>query len=172
MGAQAVTAVGAKVAVLVFLALTFQQAVLEDLRVGGVQPDVMLLVAVAGGVAGGAERGALLGFFSGLVADLFLPTPLGLSALAYSLVGYLVGSVQTAIIRSVWWIPVATAFVGSAVGVVLYGLLGAMIGRPHFVQLHLLLTAGVVAAVNAVLAVPFVRVLRWGFAGAPEAYGR
>ncbi len=164
--------VGPKVALLVVLALTLQQAVLADLRVGGVQPDVMLLVAVAGGMAGGAERGAVVGFLAGLVLDLLVPTALGLSALAYCLVGYAVGGIQTGIIRSVWWIPVATAFVGSAAGVLLYGLLGAMIGRGHYVQLHLLTTAGVVAVVNALLALPVVKVLRWGLADATEAFGR
>jgi hypothetical protein len=35
--------VATKVSLLVLFALTVQQAVLDDLRVGGVQPDVMLL---------------------------------------------------------------------------------------------------------------------------------
>lgn len=164
--------VSAKLALLVVLALTVQQAVLADLRVGGVQPDLMLLVAVAGGMAGGAERGAVVGFVAGLVIDLFVPTALGLSALAYCLVGYAVGGVQTGIIRSAWWIPVGTAFVASIAGVLLYGLLGAMIGRGHYVQLHLLATAVVVAVVNALLALPVVRVLRWALADATEAFGR
>ncbi len=166
------TLVAVKVMLLVLLALILQQSVLDDLRVGGVQPDVMLLVAVAAGMAGRAERGAVVGFVAGLLADLFSPVPLGLAALTFSVVGYVVGSIQAGIIRSVWWIPVLTAFVASALGVVLYAVVAAMIGRPHYVSLHLLFTAGGVALVNAVLAGPAVAALRWGLGAPSEAYAR
>ena len=164
--------VATKVSLLVLLALTVQQAVLDDLRVSGVQPDVMLLVAVAAGMAGRSERGAVVGFVAGLLADLFSPTPLGLAALTFSVVGYVVGSIQTGIIRSAWWIPVLTALVASAVGVLLYALVAAMIGRPQYINLQLLFTAGGVALVNAALAVPAVGALRWGLSGSSEAYAR
>lgn len=165
------TFVAAKVSLLVLSALVLQQAVLADLRVSGVRPDVMLLVAVAAGMAGRSERGAVVGFVAGLLADVFSPTPLGLAALTFSVVGYVVGSIQTGIIRSVWWIPVLTALVASVVAVVLYALVAAMIGRPQYVNLQLLFTAGGVAVVNAALALPAVRALRWGL-GSSEAYAR
>ena len=49
----------------------------------GSPPDLMLALAVAAGLAGGPERGAWVGFAAGLLADCFLQTPLGLSALVY-----------------------------------------------------------------------------------------
>ena len=61
------------------------------LAVRGVEPDVLLVTAVAVAVGRGARAGAAFGFAAGLGADLFLATPLGTSALAYTLVGHVVG---------------------------------------------------------------------------------
>ena len=61
------------------------------LAVRGVEPDVLLVVVVAVAAGRGARVGAGVGFAAGLGADLFLATPLGTSALAYTLVGHIVG---------------------------------------------------------------------------------
>ena len=69
---------------------------------------VFLTVAVATGLVTGAEGGALMGFAVGMVADLFVQTPLGLSALTFSLVGFTVGSLQNSMLRTSRWIAPIT----------------------------------------------------------------
>lgn len=155
------------------LALTLHQSLFLTLRVDDAHPQVMLLVAVAGGLLAGAERGALLGFTAGLLADLFVQTPLGLSALTFALVGFVVGSLQTGIVHTSWWIGPVTALIASFAGVVLYGLLGAIIGQAHFVSPRLMVLAAGVATMNAVLAAPVVRAMSWALDSRPEgAYAR
>lgn len=144
-----------------FVALTLHLSLFATVRVGDAHPQVMLLVAVVGGLIAGAERGALIGFAAGLLADLFVQTPLALSALAYALVAFAVGGVQSGIIRSAPWLPPLTALVASFAGVVLYGLLGALIGQSHFVSPRLLVVAVSVGAMNAVLALPVARAVGW-----------
>lgn len=156
-----------RLAFVLFVALSLHQSVFATIRAGDAHPQVMLLVAVATGLVAGSERGALIGFVAGLLADLFVQTPLGLSALAYALVAFAVGSVQSGILRSAWWLGPATALVGSFAGVLLYGLLGALIGQSHFVSPRLVVVAAAVAAMNAVLAVAVVRAMGWALA--PEA---
>lgn len=151
--------------VLILLVLIAHLTLLTSLRVDGVAPDTMLLLTVAGGIAAGPAVGALLGFACGLVIDLFLQTPLGLSALVFSLVGYGVGSVQTGILRSSWWIPVLTVLVASAGGVVLYALVGGVIGQPNLVTLRLPVIAGLVGVMNAALAPVALRLVRWALEG-------
>jgi rod shape-determining protein MreD len=146
---------------LVVLVLLAHLTLLTSFRVDGVAPDAMLLLTVAGGIAAGPAAGALLGFACGLVIDLFLQTPLGLSALVFSLTGYAVGSVQTGILRSSWWIPVFTVLVASAAGVVLYALVGGVVGQPNLVTLRLPVIAGLVGVLNAVLAPVALRLVRW-----------
>jgi hypothetical protein len=57
----------------------------------GAAPDLPLVAVVAVAAGRGARPGAAFGFAAGLGADLFLATPFGTSALAYTLVGHIVG---------------------------------------------------------------------------------
>lgn len=141
-------------------ALLLQTTVLARMRVFGVMPDFMLLVAISGGITAGASRGAALGFSSGMLIDLFLSTPLGLSALVFTLVGYGVGVANTGVLRSAWYIPVLTAGAASVAGVVLYALVGSMLGEP-MIDGHLVTIAGVVGLSNAVLAPIAVKLVDW-----------
>ena len=150
---------------LLLTALLLQTSVLVRLRVVGVMPDVMLLGAVAGGITAGPTRGAGLGFASGMAIDLFLPTPLGLSALVFTLVGYGVGVANTGVLRSAWYIPMLTAGAASVAGVVLYAVAGSMLGEPMLTG-HLVTIALVVGVSNAVLAPVAIRLVGWSLGSA------
>lgn len=143
-------------------ALLIQTTVLSRTRLFGVMPDFMLLVAAAGGITAGATRGAALGFASGMLIDLFLPTPLGLSALVFTLVGYWVGVANTGVLRSAWYIPVLTAAVASVAGVVLYAAIGSMLGE-RMINGHLATIAAVVGLSNAVLAPVAIKLVDWSW---------
>jgi rod shape-determining protein MreD len=141
-------------------ALLLQTTVLARIRLFGVMPDFMLLVAVAGGITAGPTRGAALGFSSGMLIDLFQPTPLGLSALVFTLVGYWVGVANTGVLRSAWYIPVLTAGAASVAGVVLYAVAGSVLGE-RMIDGHLATIALVVGLSNAVLAPVAVKFVDW-----------
>lgn len=149
--------------------LILQSAALRDLRVRDVHPDPLLLFAVAAAIVAGAEVGAVVGFFTGLVADLFVLTPMGLSALAFALVAFAVGTLQGGLIRAAWWITPLTAFAGSAVGVVVFALIGAVVGQTHLVGPRLPVIALVVGVGNAVLSLPAVRLADWALAGVGDS---
>lgn len=146
--------------IMFIVALLLQTTLLARLRIFGVMPDFMLLLAVAGGITAGPTRGATLGFASGMLIDLFLPTPLGLSALVFTLVGYGVGVANTGVLRSAWYIPVLTAGGASIAGVILYALIGSVLGE-RMVNGHLVTIAVVVGLSNAVLAPVAVKFIDW-----------
>jgi rod shape-determining protein MreD len=154
-----------KVPLLVLLMLTLQSTLFSGLRNSGLHADTLLLLPITAGIVAGAESGALVGFLAGLTLDLFLQTPFGLSALAYSLVGFGVGTVQGNVIRAAWWIAPLTAIVASAAGIVVYGLVGAMVGQAQLLRGDLPVIAGWVAVVNAPLAVPVVKLMEWALKG-------
>ena len=162
------TAVGrARLSLLLVVTLTLQLTLLGGIRIAGVHPDAMVLVAVAAGLVGGTDRGATMGFATGLVTDLFLQTPFGLSDLTFCIVGYLVGMFQGGLIRSAWWIPVLTAVVASAGGETLYAMIGGIVGQGHMINVRLGLVAGVVGAVNGLLALVVVPAMRWAMEAGP-----
>jgi rod shape-determining protein MreD len=157
-----------KVALLALGALVIQASVLSSLRPAGIRSDVLLLLPIAAGIVAGPQRGAVIGFGAGLVADLFLLTPFGLSALAYTLVGFGVGVMQSNVIRATWWISPLTAAAASAVGVVVYALVGATVGQSQLVRPELGVIALSVAVVNGLLAIAAVPAVRWALADAGE----
>ncbi|MGD0880700.1 MAG: hypothetical protein ABSB09_03890 [Acidimicrobiales bacterium] len=154
----------ARLSLVVFVFVVVQETVMLDLRVGGVHPDVMVLLPVLAGIIGGPSRGATIGFGTGLVADLFLPTPFGLSALVGCLLGFAVGLATIAVDRTAWWLAPMVALGGSALYEVTYGALGSVLGQPQMLHVALIRIMVVVAVANAVLAVPAMRLMSWGMA--------
>ena len=157
-----------RVPLVVVTALVVHLAGLSRVRLFGVMPDLMLLVAVAAGYTGGPSRGAAVGFVSGMVVDLFLETPLGLSALVFTLVGFAVGTVETGILRAAWWIPMLTALVASAAGEVLFALAGSTVGQTHLFNARLAVVAPIVGLTNALLAPLAIRMVGWAMARTPS----
>ena len=101
---------------LIVLMVIIQYTVGLDLRIAGAHPDLMLLMPIAAGVVGGPEIGAATGFAAGIATDLLLPTPFGLSALVYSLVGFSVGYVMDAggsRREGFWWLTPLIALAAS-----------------------------------------------------------
>jgi rod shape-determining protein MreD len=76
------------------VAVLIQSTVLARLRLAGVRPDLLVLAVVSVAVATDPTTGAVFGFVAGLVADLLFDLPVGVSALAYTAVGFAVGTVR------------------------------------------------------------------------------
>jgi rod shape-determining protein MreD len=144
--------------------LVLQLTVVLDLRVGGAHPDLVLGLALAAGLAGGVQRGAIVGFFSGLALDLFLPTPFGLSALVGTGIGAAAGQLVAAgVDRSNWAFVPGVAVLGSAIGVIMFAVLGAVLGQPDTLTVGLGAAVGVIALVNGALIFLLVRGCNWAF---------
>lgn len=162
---------GVRVPPLLLLAVVLHTAVFPQLRLFDVTADVLLLVTVAAGIAGGPERGAVAGFVTGILADSFLQTPFGLSALVFSLVGWGVGSFQTRVLHANWWIPMLTAALATAAGMVLFALLGFVVGEDQLLSFRLVRIVLATGLWSALLAPFFVRILRWALVVDPTRVG-
>jgi len=149
----------------VLLVLLVQSTIGLDIRVAGAHPDLMLLLPIAAGLALGPEEGAVMGFVAGMAADLLLPTPFGLSALVGCLVGFGVGSMTGRITEGIWWLKSLVALAASAAAVMLYAVLGAVLGQEQFLNDDLIAVVTVVSVVNALLAPAAVRLVRWALVG-------
>jgi rod shape-determining protein MreD len=140
----------------VLTALLLQVDVINrlDLPVG--HPDLTLVCVVALARAGGPTFGTVLGFCAGLTADVMPPADhtIGRLALAYAVVGYLAGLVEDVEERSVVT-TVTVVGVTSAVAVVLFGGLGALLGDVRITASGLTRALGAVVIYDVVLA-PFI----------------
>jgi rod shape-determining protein MreD len=151
----------ARIALIVLVTLVLQVTLFSRFSYEGARPDVMILLAVMAGFRLGPQRGAIVGFAAGVSFDIVLSTPLGLSALVYTIVGYGVGVTTSGMVRTSRWAAPAVAVAGSAVGMVLYALVGAVLGEPTLSGPPLASIVVLVAAVNALLAPLAARALSW-----------
>ncbi len=142
--------------------LTIQTTVFAEFPIFGAKLDIVLGASICGGIVGGAELGALSGFIFGVMFDLLLITPFGLSPLTYGLVAFAAGAVKALVtVGNAWWLTTLLVAGGSAAGIVLFAFAGTVIGQQGWVQWQLVPAALVVAAVNALVGVPFCRIMKW-----------
>ena len=158
----------ARFGAILLVVLLLQTSLIAKLSIFGVRGDVVMLLPIVAGIVAGSDRGAMVGFAAGLSFDLLLQTPFGLSALTYCLVGYAVGLLQGGVIRSAWWIPVVSAFGASAGGIVVFAVLGKVLGQDGFIDGRLPKIAVIVALLNALLVLPALRIGRWAVPVAPR----
>ena len=69
-----------RVVTVALFVLILHVGIAPNMRISGVAAELPVGLAVAAGLTGGVERGAFFGFFFGLIVDMFLFTPIGLSA--------------------------------------------------------------------------------------------
>ena len=147
--------------IVLLLALCLQVAVMPWLTIAGAQIDVLLLVGLAAGLTGGPERGARVGFVAGILWDLVVSGPLGLSALAYCLAGYFVGSAQRSVVGPTWWAPIPGAAIAAGAATTFYVVVGAGLGNMEWVDGEAVKVVLVVSFGAALLVPPAMRILAW-----------
>lgn len=142
-------------------AIILHTAVLPQLRVFGVAADLLLLVGIVAAIVAGPDVGGVVGFGAGLLADCFLQTPFGLSALVYGVVAYGVGSFLVRVLQPGGVLLVGLVAVASALGVALFAGIGFVLGEDQLVSGRLPTVVAVVAVLNGMLSLPAGRVGRW-----------
>lgn len=140
----------------VFTALMLQAVIINRLPLPGGRPDLPVICVVALALVGGPAYGAGLGFMVGLAADVLPPADhtIGRLALAFAVVGYLAGLVEDVEERSVLT-TVAVVGIGSAVAVILFAGIGALLGDNRITAEAVTRSLGATVIYDVVLA-PFV----------------
>jgi rod shape-determining protein MreD len=100
----------------------------------------------------GADSGAIFGFIMGLAIDLFLTTPLGLSALSFAVTGYAVGVFQAGVVRTTPWLAPILGGIGGMFGGLVFITAGALVGQSGFLSFESLRVVAISALFDAVIA--------------------
>ena len=74
-----------------FCAMVIQTSVLHFFTIGGVKPDLILIIVVYLGLMKGSDVGCVSGFLFGLVEDAYSGMYFGTNALAKTVLGFLCG---------------------------------------------------------------------------------
>ncbi len=79
---------------LILAAFMLQNNVFQAIRWIDVTPNLLLIITFCYGFIRGPVDGMLIGFFSGLLSDLFFGTTIGFYALVYTIIGFTNGEVS------------------------------------------------------------------------------
>lgn len=81
-------------AIAVILCFVLQSTVFQALSFASIAPNLLIVLTASLGFMRGRKEGMLVGFFSGLLLDVFFGSVLGFYALLYMYVGYINGFFQ------------------------------------------------------------------------------
>ena len=107
-------------AVVLLVALVLQSTVLHRIEIAGARPDLLVAYVVYIAWMRGPVVGTVVGFGVGLIQDLDASVPLGLNALAKSIVGFLVAKAGFGVHRANAGVRFAFFFIAMLVHDVIY----------------------------------------------------
>ena len=148
--------------VLLLTGVLIETSVLGEATLFGAKPPILLLFTVALALGEGPALAAGFGFAGGLLTDLMTGLPAGLTAIAYTVVGYSVGAIRAQLQTPSAWLPVTMEFTATLGGLFLYGGVALLLGQEAVGGRTLVVTAVFGACYNALLTpflYPLVRAL-------------
>lgn len=154
-------ATAVRYSLLLLSALVLQRLLFMHLRIDGVAADALLVLAVAVGMVAGPRRGAVVGFVAGLLIDVTVTTPFGLSALSCLVAGSVAGSLERLIVHSARSLAMLVGFLSAFIGLVFFVLVGSILGTAGLIDGHLPIIMILVPASTAALVLPTRRLVRW-----------
>lgn len=78
-------------ALLIFVCFIMQCTVFHVLAFGGIVPNLLIVLTASFGFMRGEKTGLLIGFFCGLLVDIFFGNSIGFYSLLYMYIGYMNG---------------------------------------------------------------------------------
>jgi rod shape-determining protein MreD len=98
------------IGMIVVLAFVLQLSVMPQFKLFGVQPDLILVVAIVVAVQDGPVAGAVVGFLGGMLQDIASPQVMGVSALTKALAAFLAGMLKDLFMTYTILLPIVLVF--------------------------------------------------------------
>lgn len=117
-------------AALILLTFILQGTVFQTLSVASISPNLLLILTVSFGFMRGKREGMFVGFFCGLLIDIFYGNLMGFYALLYMYIGFLNGFLYKVFYDEDVKVPMLLVAVSDVVyGLAVYGLQFMLRGR-------------------------------------------
>lgn len=141
--------------------LALQRTVFVETKVSGVILQIVLAFVAAAGATGGSERGAVTGFTLGLMFDLIEGTPLGSTAIAFTIAGVGAGLLALVAADPQWWLMAIFVAIGAAVGEALLPVVRIFIGEEDPWPPQMIKVVAIVAGFSMLVSPVLVPISRW-----------
>jgi len=121
------------VTLLVIVCFILQCSVFDSLAFAGIIPNLMIILTASFGFMRGEKEGLIIGFFCGLLSDVFFGFFLGFYALILMYIGYLNGKFSRSFYPEDIKLPIALIIISDlSYGILCYILLFMLRGRFQF----------------------------------------
>lgn len=153
----------------VLLAFILQIAVMPQFKLFGVQPDLILVVAVVVAVQEGPVQGAIVGFCGGMLMDIVSPQVMGVGAFSETVAAFLAGMLKEFFMTYSILLPVLLVFIVTILELSVNQLTLLMLGQenlPPFNMLGLILPSALYNVLVVLVVYPVMR--RFHFAQKEE----
>lgn len=156
-----------RIAGVMFVVLVVHIGITPNLPIGGVAAELPIGLAIAAGLTGGVERGGIFGFIFGFFVDLFLFTPVGMSALVFGVIGWIAGHVFMDRIEESPMLSALTIGAGTAVGLLAFVAIGIALGESALRESPIGRIVLIASLMNAVAAFALMLASHWMWASDP-----
>lgn len=150
---------------LILITFILQSTVFQSLSIASIAPNLLLILTVSFGFMRGKKEGILVGFFCGILIDIFFGNLLGFYALIYMYIGYLNGFLCKVYYDEDVKVPmILTAISDLAYGFVVYGLQFMLRGRLHVMNYvwHIMLPEMIYTVlITVIIYRPLYRLNHW-----------
>ncbi|MGN0424623.1 MAG: rod shape-determining protein MreD [Acetatifactor sp.] len=143
----------------ILICLILQCSVLSALSLGGIIPNLLLILTSAYGLIRGEQEGLVIGFFCGLLLDILFSNFLGFYALIMMYIGFLNGKLNRAYYPEDYKLPIALIVISDLTyGLICYVLLFLLRGKFYFFYYlrHVILPEVVYTVVAAIFLYPLI----------------
>lgn len=119
---------------IIIICFVLQSAVFSRLDFAGIVPNLMIIVAASFGIMRGEKEGLIIGFFCGLLSDVFYGDVVGFYALIIMYIGYLNGKFNRIFYPEDLKLPIALIILSDlSLGIICYIFLFLLRGRFDFI---------------------------------------
>jgi len=110
------------------ICILLQSTILQKIALGGVRPDLALLVLIFVSMRRGSMVGQVSGFATGFLEDLMNVSPLGFHSLLRTVMGFLYGLLSGNVFVDPFLMPIVLAVVATILKGILSGIVSALFG--------------------------------------------
>lgn len=146
--------------ILCILCFELQTTIFYKLQLGGVSPNLLIMVIAASGLLYGRKLGMFSGVVGGLLVDAMFSTVIGVSILIYAVIGYVNGIANKLYFKEDLYIPLLSIALSDLVYGVLYYICRFMLrGRMDFPYylLHVMLPEAIYTTIVGVIIYMWMR---------------
>ncbi len=143
--------------IVIIVNFIIQFTLLQHFKIWGVIPNTALIIVVCFAILQGRKDGAIIGFFLGILQDVFVGNVIGANALSYMLVGYCMGNLEKFIFKDNFLNPVFFTAIATIIYSVLFLFILYMIDYPIHIAMLFQSSLLIEIIYNGVLAIFFYK---------------